>query len=227
MPTPSQHLSLLKPSTSDTFVTQDIANNWGKLDAAPGSFICTSSTRPTWSTNQTGMKIFETDTGLEWWWNGTGWRRMGPSGMLKTSAGQPAIALLTSNVSNSDAAHFSLVVAVSSVVVPDGNRPLRIVASWKNAAAGHGLSLGAIFRSAVADTGQVLGTWQMAGDSTNPISGSQGQGGSYTAYERTGLSPGSYAWSFQFRVAAAGGPTTATLFNDTAGGVCSIAVMEE
>jgi hypothetical protein len=227
MPTPTTHLSLLKPSTTDTFVTQDLADNLGKIDAAPGTFICTSSTRPTWSTNQTGMKIFETDTGLEWWWSGTAWRRVGPSGMLLTSGGIAAVALQTTDVANSDPTAFSLVIAVSNVVVPDGNRPLRVTASWKNCDATHGLAVGAIYRSAVANTGTRLAIWQMSGDSTDPVSGGQGQGGSYTAYERTGVPPGVYSWSFQFRIAAVPTGGTATMHNDTQGGVSSIAVCEE
>lgn len=227
MPTPSQHLALLKPSTSDPFVTQDLANNWAKIDAAPGSTICTSSTRPTWGSAQNGMKIFETDTGLEWWWNGTVWKRVSPSGMLLTTGGTFAVSLQTADVANSDYNTYSLVVSAQNVVVPDGMRPLRIVCCWKNCDATHGLAVGAVFRSATANTGQRLAVWQMSGDSTDPVSGGQGQGGSYTAYERTGLTAGTYSWSFQFRVSSTGGGGTATMHNDTQGGVCSIAVMEE
>lgn len=224
MPTSSPHLSLLKPGTSDPFVTQDIANNWGKIDAAPGTTICTSSTRPTWSTNQTGMEIFETDTGLKWWWTGTAWSRMGPSGLLKTSAGQPAITYQSSDVSNSDFSTFSIVVSVVNVVVPDGNRPLQVVATWKTFTASHEIGIGAVFRSATANTGTRIGEWQMIDDPSGSHQG--GAGASYTAWERSGLSPGSYSWSFQFRVSSYSGGGTANILTADPGGPASIAVIE-
>lgn len=224
MPTSSPHLGLLKPTTSDSFVTQDIFNNWGKIDAAPGITICTSSTRPTWSTNQTGMRIFETDTGLEWWWSGTAWRRIGPAGLLKTTGGQPAITYQSSSVSNSDPTTFTVVVVAQNIVVPDGMRPLQIIATWKTFTASHELGVGSIFRSATANTGTVLGTWQMIDDPSGSHQG--GTGASYSAYERSGLSAGTYSWSFQFRVAAYAGGGTAGIGTDGAGGSASIAVVE-
>jgi hypothetical protein len=220
-------LGLLKPGTPDAFVTQDIANNWQKIDDAPGTLICTSSTRPTWNTNQTGMKIFETDTGLEWWFNGTSFQRVGPSGLLLTNAGTPAVAVQTTDVATTNDTTFVVNVAVANVVVPAGNRPLRITVNWKNCDATHGLAVCAIFRSATANTGTRLAVWQVSGDSTDPAAGGQGQGGSYTAYERTGVAPGVYAWSFQFRCSTVGGGGTATMHHDTQGGVSSISVTEE
>jgi len=50
---------------SDPFSETPFNINWGKLDAAPGVHVCTSSTRPAypdWDTNQIGRLIFETDT---------------------------------------------------------------------------------------------------------------------------------------------------------------------
>ena len=68
MPTPSPRLGLAVPTTSDPFSTEDLADNWDLLDAFPGTYICTSATHPVWGAAQQGMRILETDTGLEWRW---------------------------------------------------------------------------------------------------------------------------------------------------------------
>lgn len=224
MPTSSPHLGLLKPTTSDPFVTQDLFNNWGKLDAAPGTTICTSTTRPNWTTNQVGMKIFETDTGLEWWWSGTAWKRLWPSGLLKTSGGQPAITYQSSPVSNSDSSTFTIVVAVSNVVVPDGQRPLQVVATWKSFTASHEVGVGAIFRSNTANTGTRIGEWVLNDDPSGSHQG--GTGASYSGWERSGLTPGVYSWSFQFRISSFNGGGTANIDTSDPGGPASIAVVE-
>jgi hypothetical protein len=92
MPTPSTHLGLRVPGTSTSFVTADIAFNWGRLDAYPGIFICTLQTLPsTWGSNQTGVLALTTDTGTGtttqahgdlWQWNGTAFRRLNSRGVL-------------------------------------------------------------------------------------------------------------------------------------------------
>jgi len=58
------HLGLKKPDGSDPFLRQDFDDNYDVLDAAPGIYICTSSTHPTtWGDNQVGRGIIEVDTG--------------------------------------------------------------------------------------------------------------------------------------------------------------------
>jgi hypothetical protein len=59
---------------SDPFLRQDFNDNNGRLDAYPGTYICTSGSRPAWGGAQSGMRIFETDTRRELMWNGTAWR---------------------------------------------------------------------------------------------------------------------------------------------------------
>jgi len=71
MTTSSTVLNLNLPASdgSDPFsLATDFLDNWAILDAAPGVFICTSGTHPTWSTGQAGRLIFETDNQniLEW-----------------------------------------------------------------------------------------------------------------------------------------------------------------
>ena len=87
MPTPSAKLGLALPSQPDDFSTADVRANWEKIDAAPGTFICTSTTRPTWGVNQAGRKIFETNTGVTRSWTGSSWAVYGyEPGDIKASA---------------------------------------------------------------------------------------------------------------------------------------------
>lgn len=73
MSTISQHLGLIVPDPSDPFVRTDFVSNYNKLDQYPGTFICTSSTRPSWSANQAGQNIYETDTRRVLNWDGSTW----------------------------------------------------------------------------------------------------------------------------------------------------------
>lgn len=70
MATTTTKLGMRKPAPSDAVdVTADISNNMDVLDVAVGTTVCTSSTRP--STPYTGQKIYETDTGFQYIWNGS------------------------------------------------------------------------------------------------------------------------------------------------------------
>lgn len=66
-------LGLKRNDGSDPFLRQDFVDNWNRLDAAPGTHICTSTTRPTWTAAQQGRLILETDTGSLYQWNGSTW----------------------------------------------------------------------------------------------------------------------------------------------------------
>lgn len=69
----STKLLLKRNDGSDPFLRQDFVDNWNKLDAAPGAYICDSTTRPTWTSAQSGRAIYETDTQRTVWWSGTAW----------------------------------------------------------------------------------------------------------------------------------------------------------
>lgn len=87
MPTPSPKLGLALPSQPDDFSTADVRGNWEKIDAAPGTFICTSTTKPTWGVNQAGREIVEINTGVRRMWTGTTWQATSPEpGDTKWSA---------------------------------------------------------------------------------------------------------------------------------------------
>ena len=87
MPTPSPRLGLALPSQPDDFSTADLHANWSKIDAAPGTHICTSTTRPPWGVNQAGREIFETNTGVKRAWTGSAWQALtAEPGDIKASA---------------------------------------------------------------------------------------------------------------------------------------------
>lgn len=196
MSTPTARLGLLKPERPDQFLTSDIAANWAKVDQYPGSFICTSTTRPTWSTAQAGMWISETDTGLSWRWTGSAWARAYPLGRLKTTAGAWADAARTTAFSTTSQPAFVIALALSNVVVPDGNRPIEITAAWSlatNSTAGSFYAT--VFRSNTANSGTQLATPQLIHNA----------GGTYTWVDTVPV--GTYSWSVQIR-SANGGTST-------------------
>jgi len=74
MSTVTPKLGLLKPAGSDLInVTTQLDDNYDKIDNNAGTFVCTSSTRPSGGSRFTGQLIFETDTNLVWVWNGSAW----------------------------------------------------------------------------------------------------------------------------------------------------------
>lgn len=76
MSTTSQHIKLKIPDGSDPFLRTDEVQNLTTIDGYPGTWICTSTTRPTWGASQAGMLILETDTRRQMLWNGTAWKEM-------------------------------------------------------------------------------------------------------------------------------------------------------
>lgn len=86
MATFSTVLGLKLNDQSDPFELSDFIGNWGILDASPGIFICTSLTRPTWSTPQAGRLIFMKDLKQLSYWSGTGWNDLRDSSPLFAGA---------------------------------------------------------------------------------------------------------------------------------------------
>lgn len=73
MATYSTVLGLKLNQLSDPFELSDFVANWDILDASPGTFICTSVSRPSWGTSQAGRMIFMTDLKQLSYWTGTAW----------------------------------------------------------------------------------------------------------------------------------------------------------
>jgi hypothetical protein len=66
-------LGLKLNDPSDPFQLSDFIANWGILDASPGVYICTSTTRPSWGTAQAGRLIFMKDLKQTSYWTGSAW----------------------------------------------------------------------------------------------------------------------------------------------------------
>lgn len=73
MSTFTPRLQLKRNDGSDPFKRQDFTDNWNKMDAAPGTHVCTSTSRPAWGASQSGRLILETDTRCQYEWSGTSW----------------------------------------------------------------------------------------------------------------------------------------------------------
>lgn len=74
--TTTARFNLVKPvagSGEPVDVQAHLDDNWDKVDAALGIFLCTSTTRP--SSPGTGQQIYETDSGFGYVWNGSAWKR--------------------------------------------------------------------------------------------------------------------------------------------------------
>jgi hypothetical protein len=69
----STYLGLKLNSATDPFLLSDFVGNWTILDGSPGVFICTSSSRPSWTAAQAGRLIFMTDYKCLSYWTGTAW----------------------------------------------------------------------------------------------------------------------------------------------------------
>lgn len=215
MPTPSAHLGLAVPDTSDPFSTEDLADNWGVLDKFPGTYICTSATHPAWGAAQQGMRILETDTGLEWRWDGLAFQRIAPIGLLKTTTGGWARGQRTSDFQTSSGTSV-VVVPITNVVVPAGRRTLRIDVTFFRAEAGGAASnyfYGTVFRSASNNSGTGEYTFACPDNSS----------GTHTGYVPGGLAAGTYDWSFQIR---AYGAASNPLIRASATTPCEISVIE-
>lgn len=76
MSTTSPRLGLKIPDGSDPFLRTDFVDNYGVMEGSPGTWICTSTTRPTWGAGQAGRTIRETDTRREVLWTGTAWHEL-------------------------------------------------------------------------------------------------------------------------------------------------------
>lgn len=213
----SPRLGLVVPTTVDQFSTADIAANWGKIDAAPGTHICTSSTRPSWGASQAGRKILETNTGLEWRWDGDEFHRLAGTGILKKSNGTPAIGERDTDFSTASTTYVK-VVSVTDVVIPDGNRPIQIILTSPRGTNTTKAFHSAIFRSNTNNTGpQLTFDWVSGGDDS-------GQGLTLIGVEKLGLAAGTYDFSWQIKCQASSGGTS--VINGSAAHPATIYVVE-
>lgn len=183
MTTPSTHLGIAKPTTSDDFSTAEIADNWEIVDQYPGVFLCTQSTRPvSWGSAHEGMLIYEQDRNLYWRWDGAAFVRAWALGWLNGSQ-------RTSDLSSNLTTPVTLVSA--SVDVPVGGRRVQISTSWGKVENDTGISKLYLYR----DSDQ-LQAWQVEGDTDTSDAHEKSQGGSMIFFDAPGAGTFSYALKF-------------------------------
>lgn len=73
MSTTTPRLGLISPAGTDQFERADFVSNYATLDQYPGTFVCTSATRPHWTSAQAGQLILESDTKRLLEWDGSSW----------------------------------------------------------------------------------------------------------------------------------------------------------
>jgi hypothetical protein len=74
MATYSTYLGLKLNGASDPFLLSDFLGNWTILDGSPGTYVCTSTSRPAWTAAQAGRLIFMTDYKCLSYWDGAQWQ---------------------------------------------------------------------------------------------------------------------------------------------------------
>lgn len=183
--TPRLRLNI--PTVNTLFSIEDLADNWGVLDAHPGVFICTSETRPEgWTSVQSGRLIFETDTGLHWVFGGTSFARVFPQGLLGQTRVTSGSFTATSNTTN-------VVLADVTITPHAGLRPLRVDASWGQTQVGAGRDVVvAIERN---DDPEGSGSWV-----TLISRHVREEGGFLTAWDQFEAEPTSVAYRLVFRL---------------------------
>ena len=201
----SPRLNLKRPVIGDPHVTQDHYDNLTLLDGFPGLYICTSGTRPAgWGAAHSGMRIWETDTSLEWYWNGTAFRRINPLGLL----GDPA-ELAADFPTAATSATTALTTTVTVPVTNSGSttKRIRVSASFYGLDNGTGTTFGACEVSLYRDS-TALKTVLWRGRPTTATSPLDwGPGGTIEAYDATPA--GSQTFTLRVNsLSSVGGTTT-------------------
>lgn len=182
----------MRHTTSDLFHISDYFVNWERLDDAPGLWICESNDRPLWGERQEGMSIYETDTQLIWTWDGSGWDRLIPRGLLGINSATTAV----------DTTSTSFQTALSTNVnVVEGNRYHQITVSAPGVHSTEDLTEVAIFR----DSTQLQAWFQQGGVDSGPEH--QPRPIAHTLFDLP--TPGTINYSLRYRaVSGLGGTST-------------------
>lgn len=180
----STRLALKRPDGTDPFLRLDFVNNWNKLDQYPGTFVCTSGTRPSWGDAQIGMNIYETDTKREYRWTGADWYWMNQPqrmpGEITSFAGAvvPSGWLLCDGTAVSRATYATLFSAIgTSYGVGNGSTTFNVPdyrgRSVVGAGAGTGLT-NRVIGQALGEETHVLSVTEMPSHAHGGSSGSSG-----------------------------------------------------
>lgn len=132
MATSTSKLGLRKPATSDVVsVETDLNQNYDKLDAAVGTYVCTSATRPT-TGNYAGRLIFETDTSrLLVRTSSAKWKTLNGRNDLPAPVTNTSLFAISNTSSTTDPAVG--LICVTSAITTDGISTYEITGSWPGA----------------------------------------------------------------------------------------------
>ena len=157
---------MIKEATSDNYLTNDFITNWNLLDASPGIFIGTATVVnakvSTWGSNQTGFEIYETDSGLEFRWNGSALIRTGPAGLLGTNQ--------TTSTQTATSGTSPKILVSETITVPATPRTVKIIGFIPSVSNPTTNTTLAIVRDSTTLLQQIVvpvTTWRAAGGTTN------------------------------------------------------------
>lgn len=201
---PSPRLELERPLANHGFSRAEHYNNLTLIDGYPGTFICTSGTRPGgWGTANEGMVIWETDTDLRWRWDGTKFVRFAPLGLLNVST-------VTANASTGATSPVQVIttaVTVPAFTVGSTAKRIKIEASWYAIDNGTDTTLGAAEVSIMRDTTVIMKQLLRGRPTTDTEELNWGTGGSIVVFDDPTAGAESYHLAIN-SVAAVGGTTT-------------------
>lgn len=197
-------MGIKRPLAGHGFDRVEFYDNFTLIDGYPGTFLCTSGTRPSgWGSPHIGMKIFETDTSLTWRWNGTAFVRDAPMGLLGTST-------ITADASTAATAATNVITVAVTVPTPSPSstaKRIKVEAEWYAIDNGTATTLGASFVYLLRG-GTVLAKKRLRG---RPDTASDelewGEGGSIGAWDSPSAGAQSYHLAIS-TVASVGGTTT-------------------
>jgi len=215
MPSVSARLGLSRPLSSDAFATTDFYDNYTLLDNYPGTYICTSSTRPTtWGSSQTGMEIFETDSLLRWYWSGTAFVRHSAEGVLGQS---DVTSDFSTTATSSTSTSPSPTAITTTVTVPathstSTTKRIRVTASFYRIDNTAGVANATIYAdSDLLFSASVRGKTDAE---TDPMDWASG--GTFVAYHAPAVAGGSITYTFRINSLAASTGTTTLRASATA-----------
>jgi hypothetical protein len=131
------------------------------------------------------MRILETDTGLEWKWNGSAFARVAGIGHIAGSANPNQVTNATYNLVS--------VTKLTNIGIPQGNRSLQIILGWDKVQNTNGISV-----IGLTIDGTIFKSWAVSGDSSAPSQGAQGSAGNVITF--TNLPGGLHTFDMGVRV---------------------------
>jgi hypothetical protein len=194
MTTQTARLQLNTHTLADVFQLSDYTHNWSQIDGSPGVYITTSGAHPVWGDAQLGRVIFETDTKLLWYWDGSAFQRVGGKGLISDlTAGERTTAISTTSTT------YQVGTSVTATVIA-GGRPHLVLVAGPGVKNSSGLTELGIYRdnTALQEWAQYGGTGGTVAEQPRPV----------FALALDLPAAGTYNYILNFRASAAFGGTS-------------------